>query len=100
MRSVNIAELKNKLSAYVTYAKAGETVVIRDRNRSVAMLVSFVAEGADEREADLVARGVMRMPIKETNWEEFLKLPMAQLTDPSSGMTLTQALLDEREEGY
>jgi antitoxin (DNA-binding transcriptional repressor) of toxin-antitoxin stability system len=28
MRSVNIAELKNRLSAYITYAKAGETIVI------------------------------------------------------------------------
>ncbi len=45
MRSVNIAELKNRLSAYITFAKAGEEVIIRDRNRPVAKLVPFVAEG-------------------------------------------------------
>ena len=45
MRTVNIAELKNKLSTYITYAKAGETVVIRDRNTPVAQLTPFPNEG-------------------------------------------------------
>ena len=30
MRSVNVAELKNRLSTYLTYAKSGEVIVIRD----------------------------------------------------------------------
>lgn len=28
MRSVNIAELKNRLSTYITFARAGEEIVI------------------------------------------------------------------------
>ncbi len=59
MRSVNVAELKNRLSTYLTYAKAGEEVVIRDRNRPVAKLVPFVAVNATEDELALVAEGVM-----------------------------------------
>jgi len=39
MRSVNIAELKNSLSRYLTYAKQGEEIVVRDRNLPVAKLV-------------------------------------------------------------
>jgi prevent-host-death family protein len=43
MRTVNIAELKNRLSTYLNFAKAGEEVIIRDRNRPVARLVPYVA---------------------------------------------------------
>jgi len=49
MRSVNVAELKNRLSKYLTFAKGGEEVVIRDRNLPVAKLVPFSGEGADTR---------------------------------------------------
>jgi len=42
MRTVNIAELKDRLSTYINYAEAGEEIVIRDRDKSVARLVPFV----------------------------------------------------------
>lgn len=96
MRSVNIAELKDRLSAYITFAKAGETVVIRDRNRPVAKLIPFVAEDASDEELELVAKGVLRLPEKKMDWDAFFKLPMAKVR---SGSSLTQALLDERDEG-
>jgi antitoxin (DNA-binding transcriptional repressor) of toxin-antitoxin stability system len=35
MRSVNVAELKDQLSKYLTFAKGGEEVLIRDRNLPV-----------------------------------------------------------------
>jgi hypothetical protein len=35
MRSVNVAELKNRLSMYLSFARSGEEVVIRDRNLPV-----------------------------------------------------------------
>ena len=44
MRSVNVAELKNRLSKYLSFAKGGEEVVIRDRNLPVAKLVPFLAK--------------------------------------------------------
>jgi antitoxin (DNA-binding transcriptional repressor) of toxin-antitoxin stability system len=40
MRSVNVAELKNRLSKYLSFAKGGEEVMIRDRNLPVAKLVA------------------------------------------------------------
>ena len=61
MRSVNVAELKNQLSKYLTFAKGGEEVVIRDRNLPVAKLVPFSAEGADDQELVLVAAGKLRL---------------------------------------
>ncbi len=36
MRTVNVAELKNRLSTFLGYAKNGEVIVIRDRNLHVA----------------------------------------------------------------
>jgi len=36
MRTVGLKSLKNKLSEYVRLAAAGETIIITDRDRSVA----------------------------------------------------------------
>ncbi len=95
MRSVNIAELKNRLSAYITFAQAGEEVIIRDRNRPVAKLVPFVAEGLSEEVMELVAKGLMTLPEKPMDWDAFSRMPLAK---PKRGASLTRALLEEREE--
>lgn len=94
MRSVNIAELKNRLSAYITFAKAGEEVIIRDRNRPVAKLVPFVVEGLSEDDMELVAKGLMKLPEKPMDWDALDRMPLAKLKRGSA----VQALLDEREE--
>lgn len=96
MRTVNIAELKNRLSTYLNFAKAGEEVIIRDRNKPVARLVPYVAVDATEEELELVAKGLMRLPKKTLDVEAFLAMPRAKL----SGNAGTQALIDEREEGW
>jgi antitoxin (DNA-binding transcriptional repressor) of toxin-antitoxin stability system len=96
MRTVNIAELKNRLSTYITYAKAGETVIIRDRNTAVAQLVPMpLNDSLTDEERELVAAGLMRLPKKPWDVEKFLAMPRASV----KGNALTQALLDEREEG-
>jgi prevent-host-death family protein len=95
MRSVNVAELKNRLSTYLTYAKSGEVVVIRDRNLPVAKLVPFVAEDATEEELALVAAGAMRLPEEPLDLDRLWKMPRAIVR----GSAATQAVLDEREEG-
>jgi prevent-host-death family protein len=97
MRTVNIAELKNRLSTYITYAKAGETIVIRDRNTPVAQLVPLpVDESISQEERELVAAGILhlgRRPWEEA-FEELCRMPIAEV----QGNALTQAILDEREE--
>src|SRR5438034_1201253 len=75
MRSVNVAELKNQLSKYLSFAKGGEEVVIRDRNLPVAKLVPFSAEDADHQELVLVAAGKLRLPKVRLNVKELLKIP-------------------------
>jgi len=92
MRSVNVAELKNQLSKYLTFAKSGEEVVIRDRNLPVAKLVPFSAEAASEEELLLVAAGRMRLPTSSVKLKELLRIPTGKV----SGSEGVQALLDER----
>jgi prevent-host-death family protein len=84
MRSVNVAELKNRLSKYLSFAKGGEEVVIRDRNLPVAKLVPFLAERADDQELGLVADDV----------KELLRIPTGSVT----GNKAMQAVLADREE--
>jgi prevent-host-death family protein len=94
MRSVNVAELKNRLSKYLTFAKGGEEVVIRDRNLPVAKLVPFTAEDADDQDLMLVAAGKLRLPKARLNMKELLKIP----TGTVAGHKAIQAVVAEREE--
>jgi len=57
MRTVNIGELKNQLSAYLQYVRNGEEVIVRDRNTPVARILPIPADSLSEHEAKLVASG-------------------------------------------
>jgi prevent-host-death family protein len=94
MRSVNVAKLKNQLSKYLTFAKAGEEVVIRDRNLPVAKLVPFPVEGADDRDLVLVAAGKLRLPKARLDVARLLKIPTAKV----AGNKAMQAVIAERDE--
>jgi prevent-host-death family protein len=94
MRTVNVAELKNQLSKYLTFAKGGEEVVIRDRNLPVAKLVPFSAEDADDQDLILVAAGKLRLPKARLDIKALLKIP----TGSVAGNKAVQAVVDDREE--
>ena len=49
MRSVGLKVLKNRLSEYVRLAAGGETVLVTDRNRVVAVTVPEPAEIVQHR---------------------------------------------------
>ncbi len=97
MKTVNIAELKNRLSTYIGFAKNGEEVVIRDRNLPVAKLVPFEPGDASEEELLLVAQGKLRLPerrLTEAELDEIWKIPAGKL----KGRKAIEALLADREE--
>jgi prevent-host-death family protein len=94
MRSVNVAELKNRLSKYLTFAKSGEEVVIRDRNLPVAKLVPFSAESADDQDLMLVAAGKLRLPKARLDVRALLKIPTGSVT----GNKAIEAVVADREE--
>ena len=96
MRSVNVAELKDRLSKYLGYAKRGEEVVIRDRNTPVAKLVPFMAEDASEEELLLVAAGKMRLPLVKLDPKKLDKIPTGKV----GGNKAVRAVLGDRDESW
>lgn len=94
MRSVNVAELKDRLSKYLGFAKNGEEIVIRDRNLPVAKLVPFHAQNASEEELLLVAAGKMRLPQEPLDPDALDRIPTGKV----SGNKAVEALIADRDE--
>ncbi|MDQ7843435.1 MAG: type II toxin-antitoxin system prevent-host-death family antitoxin [Armatimonadota bacterium] len=75
MRAVNIAELKNRLSAYLDRVREGEEILIRDRRRPIAKIVPLTGQDRGLEEEALVAAGLLR-PADAPLTASFWKLPM------------------------
>ena len=60
MRSTNIADLRNRLTQYLREVRAGEEIVVRDRQRPIAKIVPFTVDDDDAEDVALVASGLMR----------------------------------------
>jgi prevent-host-death family protein len=73
MKSVNIAELKNRLSQYLNEVKAGHELIVRDRNTPVARIVPIGFEiSEDEELRALAAEGKIRLgkePVDDSFWD-------------------------------
>lgn len=73
MKSVNIAELKNRLSLYLSEVKAGEEILVRDRNLPIARIVPLVRSSDEDAELlALAAQGKLRFgegTLDESFWE-------------------------------
>ncbi len=65
MRTVNISDLKARLSAHIRVVRDGEEVLVCDRNKPVARIVPCHMEDRSEQERRLVARGVLMPPLKK-----------------------------------
>jgi prevent-host-death family protein len=75
VRTVNIGDLKNQLSAYLQYVRNGEEVIVRDRNLPVARILPIDNADMSEHEKQLVASGAMKLPEREMDWQAFWALP-------------------------
>lgn len=64
MRTVNISDLKARLSAHLQFVRDGEEVLVCDRNQPVARIVPVRLKDQSEQERRLVARGVLVPPLK------------------------------------
>jgi prevent-host-death family protein len=60
MRSTNIADLRDRLTQYLQEVRAGEEIIVRDRQRPIAKIVPFSVDDDDADDAALVAAGLMR----------------------------------------
>lgn len=62
MRTVNIAKLKATLSQNIRRVRAGEEILICDRNRPVARIIPCESKSESDREKRLIAKGILTPP--------------------------------------
>jgi prevent-host-death family protein len=70
MRSANIAQLRDRLTQYLREVRAGQEIVVRDRQRPIARIVPLSVED-DAGDRELVAAGMMRKaqrPLPASFW--------------------------------
>lgn len=80
MQTVNIADLKNNLSAWLERVKNGEELIVKDRNTPIARVMPLSAgEDLDAEEEALVAAGLMRLPLDKKN-NDFLDYPAPEVS--------------------
>ncbi len=96
MMTVGVAELKAKLSRYLTLAAAGEDVVVTDRGKPVARVTGL--EPSAERQRgdllDLEQAGLIRAPLRELPPDFWVR---SRPDDPASAVR--SAVVEERHEG-
>ncbi len=93
MRSTNIANLRNRLTQYRREVRAGEEIVMRDRQRPIAKIVPLAIDGETAEDTALVASGLMRKAeraLPRSFWR-------ARRADLTLG-TAVAALREDREE--
>ena len=81
MRSVNVSELKAKLSAHIQLVKHGEEILIRDRNKPVARIVPCLLDDLPARERELIAQGILTPPLKRRGAKDPLPEPAGNVPD-------------------
>ena len=94
MKSVNIAELKNRLSLYLNDVKAGEEILVRDRNQPVARIVP-VRRSMDDDEELLVLASQGKLRLGEGFLDESFWAMPAPRVPPAA---LRRAVAQERDE--
>jgi prevent-host-death family protein len=102
MKAVNIAELKNRLSSYLQQVRAGEEIVIRDRNLPVAKLVPLAPTEVSAEELALAASGELSLPSEKLNerafWSIGARIPVTDDVLAAAARAVSEDR-DERDDG-
>lgn len=94
MEKATISELKNRLSAYLQRVRAGETVLILDRDQPIARIERVTVDtDHDDRLRRLERAGILRRAV------EPLSLETLRSNVPRASASVVRALLDDRAEG-
>ena len=96
MKTATITEAKNGLSALIDLVRGGESVVITDRGRAVAMLEPMGSAPDPTGRLDRLQRAGMVRVGTGALPTELLRTPPPPLTPGSSAV---EAVLDERRSG-
>ena len=98
MKTASISHAKAHLSALLLRVRAGQTFVITDRGTPVARLEPIATVDWNAELRSLIESGVVAPPRNPSGKDWFKKLPPAPALPP--GVSLVDALLAEREEGW
>jgi prevent-host-death family protein len=98
MKTATITEAKNRLSALIDRVRHGETIVITDRGRPVARLVSALAGAAEDPDGRL-ARLERRGGLRRASAPPPRALILRKLPKMRKASGVLDALLEERREG-
>lgn len=97
MEKASVSRLKDNLSAYLRKVRAGQSVVIYDRDVPIARLerIESVGRGSD-RLAALQAQGAVRPPVRPLSARQFRSAvePIGR-----GGALVRRALEEDRGEG-
>jgi prevent-host-death family protein len=96
MSKVSVSDLKNNLSAYLRRVRAGQTLVIHDRDVPIARIDAIERGGAGrDRLMSLRAQGITRPPKRRLTRESL----GAAFTALPENANLVGALQQERDSG-
>jgi len=94
VKTVNIADLKNQLSAYLRQVREGEEILVKDRTRPIALIVPLsTRENVDAGIQALIAAGSAR-PSKSSLSPAFWALPAPRVPLEHA----VRAVSDDRDE--
>jgi antitoxin (DNA-binding transcriptional repressor) of toxin-antitoxin stability system len=94
MEKATISELKNRLSAYLKKVRAGQSILIVDRDEPIARIERIAGGGkADDRVTRLERAGLLR------RGKGTVDLGMLRRQAPRPGASVLDALVDDRREG-
>ena len=99
MKKAGIAALKNNLSRYIDQVKAGESILVMDRNQPVAQIVPLGSKGrgfgaAEDRLTRLERKGLIRRGTGGSiKW-------LLKRRPPKLKGSVLQDFLDERRSGW
>lgn len=98
MIAVNIAELKSRLSGYLQRVRAGEEILIRDRNLPVAKLVPLHASEDANEELALAASGDLLLPSHKLDERKFWSIGASTPVKRDLSEIAARAISEERDE--
>ena len=97
MRSVQIAELKNKLSAYLKVVRAGEEVIVNDRKVPIAKIVPLDVSDFDLEEQAMIAEGLLIPPKQRFDPDAFFAIGKNIRRRPGTDAAIDRAIAADRE---
>jgi prevent-host-death family protein len=95
MKTVNIGELKDNLSRYLSEVRQGGSVLVKDRNKPIARIVPLSWSEDDEESelAALAAEGKVSFPVQKGGLpEQFFKAKL-----PSIDRDAARMLIEDRD---